>query len=345
MLSEDPLHQIIRICLAIDQRADMVYARFAETEEDPGLKRFWQEMSEEEKKHVELWRRLLDMARDQILPQVFDHPESVVAALEVTHDKVNEMAKDCLASRDRSCAFLLAYRMEFYMMRHPAFAMLLHYIQTVTEEKNIEDEYDRHIDAFVEAFGKYGEVTPELELLGETVRYLWQENRMLARQSTTDALTGVLNRRGFFNAMKPLAHLAHREGAPVGVLMVDIDDFKQINDTLGHQKGDEMLRMLGSILRDRTRVSDLVGRYGGEEFIVFLPLIAKDSAYRIAEGIRERVESETKDNTPITVSIGVAEGMLEDNVDQDAFEHIKKADARLYEAKRCGKNIVVMEEA
>ncbi|MEW6354922.1 MAG: GGDEF domain-containing protein [Planctomycetota bacterium] len=344
-MSKDQLVEILKLCFAIDQRAEMAYARFAEAEKRRGLKQFWRKMSETEGEHVQIWKRLLDMARENMLPQVFDQPKRVAEELKSTRDKINEMANQCVANPDPSCAFLLAYRMEFYVMRHPAFATLLNFIQTISEEKNLEEEYDAHINAFVEALVKYGRVTPEMEMLGETLQHLWKENCALARQTTTDDLTGVLNRRGFFLTTKPLAHLAQRQGAAVGILMADIDNFKEINDTLGHPKGDEVLRMMGDILRRRMRASDLVGRYGGEEFIVFLPMIKKASLRRIAEGIRKRVESETKKKIHLTVSIGAAEGMLGDDVDRDFLALVKKADACLYEAKRRGKNVVVMENA
>ena len=343
-MSEDTLTKIIKICLAIDQRAADIYVGFSSVSGSPELKQFWEDMAQEEKEHVELWEKLLAMAEESMLPQVFDDPDRVLTELAEVRDKVDLLAEQGHSNPTVSSMFVLAYRTEFYVMQHPAFGTLFHFLQTVSEEKDLEERYDTHISRFADGFARYGEVTPELELLSETLRHLWQDNRLLARQSTTDELTGVLNRRGFFNAMKPLAHLARRQGAAVGILMVDIDDFKQINDTLGHQKGDEALRMMGDILRARMRASDLVGRYGGEEFIVFLPLIKKASLQRIAEEIRKRVASETQEQTPITVSIGAAEGLLEGDVDGEVMALIKKADACLYEAKRRGKNIVVMDE-
>jgi diguanylate cyclase (GGDEF)-like protein len=128
----------------------------------------------------------------------------------------------------------------------------------------------------------YGKASPVIELLGETLKSLWRKNRYLARQISQDELTGIFNRRGFFNAAKPLLYLSQRTQKEVGVMMLDIDDFKKLNDTHGHQAGDEILKITARSMRNSVRASDIVGRFGGEEFIIFFSSINKRSVFQIA---------------------------------------------------------------
>ncbi len=100
---------------------------------------------------------------------------------------------------------------------------------------NPEDEYESHLKRFIDALNQFGKTSPEMELLGETLQRLWLENRNLARQSLYDNLTGTLNRRGFFDSIKPLSYLAQRSNLMVGIMMIDIDNFKTINDSYGHR--------------------------------------------------------------------------------------------------------------
>ena len=124
--------------------------------------------------------------------------------------------------------------------------------------------------------------------------------------------------------------------------MLDIDNFKQVNDTHGHPSGDEILKIIARSMRNNVRASDIVGRYGGEEFIILFSSIDKHSALQLAEKIRKNVESDTRSIVPVTVSIGIATGELENQIEESMISLIKSADDALYEAKNLGKNRVVI---
>ncbi len=149
-----------------------------------------------------------------------------------------------------------------------------------------------------------------------------------------DYLTGVLTRRALFSHLE----LLNCRKTPYSVIMVDIDNFKKINDTFGHQAGDTVLKELGKLFKENLRRSDFVGRYGGEEFLIVLPETEKKKAVTVAEKLRQTVE-ETFFSFPgkrLTVSLGVAYCS-----EADTFEKtIKLADERLYKAKKLGKNRV-----
>ncbi len=164
----------------------------------------------------------------------------------------------------------------------------------------------------------------------------------LERLATQDSLTGVLNRRQLIVLALQEMERSHRYGYSYSIIMLDIDHFKNINDTYGHPVGDLALSSLGQLFFRELRVSDLVGRYGGEEFLLFLPETRLEQARNIAERIRLAVMDMAiiVDETPIrlTVSMGVS------SVDAgrgDFDSLVKEADALLYQAKQRGRNRVV----
>nr|WP_255457778.1 GGDEF domain-containing protein [Rhodanobacter sp. K2T2] len=167
---------------------------------------------------------------------------------------------------------------------------------------------------------------------------LQQELRLLAR---IDPLTGVSNRLAINEATTlMLAHSA-RYRQPLGVLMLDADHFKSVNDRFGHNGGDKVLRSLVFSIRATLRDSDLIGRVGGEEFVVLSPGADLAGAMLLAERVRSTVEKTPLvidgQSLALTVSVGVAVAAIND---RDGAALLQRADAALYEAKRAGRNRV-----
>jgi diguanylate cyclase (GGDEF)-like protein len=127
--------------------------------------------------------------------------------------------------------------------------------------------------------------------------------------------------------------------------MIDIDHFKRINDTHGHQTGDEVLMSVAQLISGSVRKSDLVGRYGGEEFLVFLPQVDGRGLRRIAEKVRSAVERGTREWLPATVSVGAASTDFAEGVEPGLASLIRLADRHLYRAKSDGRNRVVANHA
>lgn len=165
--------------------------------------------------------------------------------------------------------------------------------------------------------------------------------------AVVDALTGLHNRRYFDMHLSSLLDQAAQESKPLSLLVLDIDFFKKINDTYGHDAGDEILRALAGRMRRAVRSVDLVCRLGGEEFVIVMPETAIDVAGRVAERVRRAVEAEpfnVKDGqmaVPVTVSIGIADRGSDANPD---FIY-KSADKALYESKSTGRNKVTLAAA
>ncbi len=157
--------------------------------------------------------------------------------------------------------------------------------------------------------------------------------------SLTDQLTGIGNRRRLEQALKEEISRAGRSGAKLSALMADLDHFKRVNDTYGHGAGDKVLETFADVLRQSTRLPDVLGRYGGEEFVVLMPNTDRDQAVISAERLRIALASTLIPPLaePMTVSIGVVEFVPGES--GDAF--LGRVDEALYEAKRSGRNRVV----
>lgn len=168
---------------------------------------------------------------------------------------------------------------------------------------------------------------------------LTQANAELLELASHDALTGVFNRRRFDEKLAEYSLLFQRTGRTFALLVIDADHFKNINDTYGHDVGDDVLRQLAQVIQNSTRVTDFVARYGGEEFAVLLPGIeVPESPEVVAEKIRAAIAGATFATVgKVTVSIGVGLARLSDGT---TTALIKRADQQLYEAKRAGRNTV-----
>lgn len=173
---------------------------------------------------------------------------------------------------------------------------------------------------------------------------LFDETQRLA---ILDGLTGLFNSRHFYNELKKEMERTERYAKPLSLILFDIDDFKKVNDSLGHQMGDSLLRELAQILPGLTRKTDLIARYGGEEFAILLPETSREHALATAERIRAKVETHVFPNAPelprgrMTISVGVSTFPLDAS---NLRDFVRAADIALYAAKRAGKNRVFSYE-
>ena len=174
---------------------------------------------------------------------------------------------------------------------------------------------------------------------------LAREARALAHAATVDPLTGLFNRRYFQTRLEEEMERSRRYKLDLALLIVDIDNFKHLNDQLGHLAGDYLLRQVSDVLRRSVRVFDVCTRYGGEEFAILMPGSALENGLLVAERIRQRVEAASREAGPlpahmrVTVSLGLTV-LAEDGSPQ---EFIARADRALYRAKAEGKNRVRYE--
>jgi diguanylate cyclase (GGDEF)-like protein len=163
----------------------------------------------------------------------------------------------------------------------------------------------------------------------------------LRRMATVDPVTGLYNRRYFETRLEAEIQRASRQHQDLAVLMLDIDNFKRINDTWGHIEGDRVLQEVAELLRTRTRVFDVCARFGGEEFVIVMPAAGRQIALRVAERIRREVKAHTSHaGVRITLSVGI--GMLGRVTSPTAL--LESADRALIAAKGAGKDAVWIDD-
>ncbi len=165
--------------------------------------------------------------------------------------------------------------------------------------------------------------------------------RELQNRALNDELTGLGNRRLFDIVLSREFAAARRSGVSFSIIFIDIDCFKDYNDTYGHLEGDKVLAAVASILRKNSRSSDYCLRYGGEEFALLLPHTPLDYSVLLAERLRKLVERHEFPNRGVTISAGVAEL---GNADQDSLAIVERADKALYRAKMLGRNTICSDE-
>jgi len=170
------------------------------------------------------------------------------------------------------------------------------------------------------------------------VRVIAVQQRALEARAVSDALTGLHNRTLLPATLEQAMEQARRTGLPMTLLAFDLDQFKEINDTHGHQAGDAVLQAVAQILQSRIRRSDRAFRLGGEEFLAFLYGTDKEQGFRVAEELRSAVEARTLiPDRPVTVSVGIAAY----SGDPDWESWVRRCDENLYGAKARGRNVVV----
>jgi len=181
-------------------------------------------------------------------------------------------------------------------------------------------------------------------LSNTVITELEEAQKQLEDQSNRDFLTNLYNRRYFHEVSKDIINVSRREGKQSSLISMDIDKFKNINDTYGHDIGDKVIKALADILKQKTRKSDIAARFGGEEFILLLPMTDIEGAQKIAEKLRINVENtqvitDTQEPISFTISLGV-ESVHKDDIEIE--DVLKRADKALYIAKESGRNRVVV---
>jgi diguanylate cyclase (GGDEF)-like protein len=203
--------------------------------------------------------------------------------------------------------------------------------------------YGQKLSAQLEEINRYLEekVEERTEDLLVTQRELLEDNTELARLALTDSVTGLSNRTHMGQILQKEFSRFVRHAQRFGIIMIDIDHFKQVNDGYGHDVGDRMLTQLSRKFEQATRNSDSISRWGGEEFLICCTTISENDLYPIAENIRKMIEdSDFEIAENITISLGCA--MIQE--DEKIYQLIKRADVALYAAKNNGRNQTVVSE-
>ena len=177
------------------------------------------------------------------------------------------------------------------------------------------------------------------ELLS-TKEKLEKKAEELFHLATTDPLTGLLNRREMTAQTQALIEQAQKQVSTFAILCIDVDFFKRVNDSLGHQAGDRVLKTLAGLLQENRHVDDIVARAGGEEFVLIMADIDEKNAFLVAEKLRKKIAAQSIENVNITVSIGLLLSKKEGNPSFEMLLHL--SDKALFDSKRNGRNMTTL---
>jgi diguanylate cyclase (GGDEF)-like protein len=338
-MSSGSSEEILKLCQAIDESAGSAYRQLAATVEDRSLGELFASLGEEPARSCEHLRRLVAAATEQKLPQLFDQSLPVMQELAALLPGMEGIVPLCRQAKDADAALALAGRLELCRL-HPAFATLREALEEVVEPgaQQARVSNAERLTAVIEGLPK---ADPEVRLLAGTLRWTRRLGEEVARHWYHDEMTGLLSRRGFLRAAEHVLSLARRYGWHVGVLVIDLDRLREINNRHGQEAGDEVLRSVARALTTSFRVSDLVGRTGGDEFTVVLPDVRLGVVLSIADHARGKIEAAAGACGPLTASIGVGCGPVT-TAGHEALEGLlRQADAGLTRAQQAGGNRVV----
>ncbi len=341
-MGSDILHEIIDRCLSLERKAAQIFGTFASHAENDDARRFWEAVAAQTNHHAALFVQLRAAETGNAPPFVIYRPAETREELDMIERNIEEQFERYRGAPNPEAACLLAFRLQLCLL-HPAFASICRMAKDTTGEDANDHGYGIYLRRFIDGIGSCGMATPASELLGEALFRLWNEARQLAAQAHLDPLTGVLTRAAFFREVLPLAHAAQRTGSNVGVMLIDLDYFKLLGESRGHEAGDRVLQVVADTITAQLRRSDVVGRYDGDEFVVFLSPVEPAALRTVAENLRARIGEASARIVPATVSIGVAQGELGAGVEEALANLLRTADECLMQAKYTGKNKVVLK--
>ncbi|MEH6577329.1 MAG: GGDEF domain-containing protein [Amphritea sp.] len=231
-------------------------------------------------------------------------------------------------------SMLFLFVLIYFLARH-----IVAPIIRLKESVKLVAEGNRAVQAEVSSGDEVGQLAQAFNRMTAALKCSEEE---LKRLATIDSLTGLLNRRALMEEARKERHRANRSGSVITIAMLDLDHFKRINDSYGHAAGDTVLQNFASILKQQLRVTDYIGRIGGEEFVIVLPETDLDSGYRLIEKIKGRVITQIFQlDDEATISITFSAGVVAWNREEDFEDVLRQADSKLYQAKQSGRNKVI----
>ena len=183
----------------------------------------------------------------------------------------------------------------------------------------------------------------QIQDLDRSVRHLERQQTLLRKQLEQDALTGVSSRTSVLHEMQDALKRAAKTGQPLCLIMADLDHFKVVNDSHGHRVGDKVLEEVAARIKAALREFDVVGRFGGEEFVILLENTSQHTAEQIAERMRQRIASEPIRVAGQSLQLTISQGVAVRRDGDDAHKLLQRADAAMYQAKQRGRNCVAEE--
>jgi diguanylate cyclase (GGDEF)-like protein len=332
------MRDILEQCVKMDRFAHETYRALADSTSDPALATTLDRLAREEGDHVEWWQELVRSWDEGLLPDIVVGPTEVMDELQSRFVEVQAAVPENATTLTPREAVAVAAQLEFYML-YPVFSELIDLVEPAQAGRR-HRAYDQHLEHLIEAIHRLAGDDPLINFMAKVLQRVAEDNRALANHATRDALTGLRNRRSLDSLLRQWLAWSFRYGRPLGVLLADLDRFKELNDTYGHATGDRVLAAVAQRLSLTVRGSDMVARYGGDEFAIVAPEADEDEVMALAKRLSDSlydldlgIDDESFD---LGLSVGAAVIVPGDD-EIPTQEALSAADRSLYAAKEAGR--------
>ncbi|MDO8848730.1 MAG: diguanylate cyclase [Coriobacteriia bacterium] len=336
------MREILELCVRMDRHAESLYAQLASACPEPELQSTFVRLGQDEAEHTSWWQGLMNAWEQGLLPDLVNDTGELMDRLRALDGEFEAIQPVHLEQLDIDGMLALAARLEFYMI-DPVFSELIDLTEPGQAERR-HSAYQAHLQRLVDAIGDHYTPDSLAGLLATTLSRTWRDNLRLAVYATHDMLTGLYNRRALQTHLPQWAAWSARYGHALTVMLVDVDRFKSVNDHFGHPEGDKALKAVAHALRTATRASDLVIRYGGDEFAVIAPETDTDEYAELCNRISDTVrllDVRTDDGQAIPLAVSIGGVVAKDPAGSPPRRIetlLAAADRSLYAAKSTGRN-------
>ena len=331
------MREVFELCIELDQKACEAYRSLAETCHDSELAAEFAVLAREEEVHLGWWSDLMQAWETGLVPDIADEHHLLARLREIRSELDSVLPVDC-SDLMIDEALELAVRFEYHML-DPLFGELIDLMQPGSRDE-VRESYSRHVLTLISLIeSRYSR--PGLAVfLASVIRRAYEDHQSLAALSVRDHLTGLHNRRGLLNHLSQWISWSQRYGRPLGLMLLDVDHFKRVNDVYGHQVGDRALVSVARALEESVRASDIVGRYGGDEFLVIAPEADGCEMESLMQRIITAVHARPldADGTLVALSVSAGAAWAPGGIGVTPEGLMAQADRSLYDAKESGRN-------